>query len=162
MIIFLLSLALWFLCGIQAFVLLVREKVNETHDDYNGGRQPNIRLASGDWEIWWDRSWSPLSLVFMVHTVGGLVSLGFQTFPDEPPHWLLNFGFRFVAKEVIPLEIARKLEDKKPQPQPQTAQTTASQQLALGLGASMLQGAGLTAAAQQQLLGQLGQPPQQP
>jgi len=167
MTIFWLSIALWFLLGIQSFVLFVREKTVTTTDDDT----PDVRYENGQWRVYWDRGWRNLGSVFVVHFVTG-------------PSWLLcravrslkgrnfNLGLRFVAKDIIPLEIARKLEGEEKQQPAQVATTApaslAAQQLPLS---GLLQQAGLAGQMLQQgspqqqgfnAAPQLGQPPSQP
>ncbi len=163
MIIFLLSIALWFLCGVQAFAIFVRRMANsEFTDPFDSsfqGAQPAVRLKEGRWQVRWGSRWESLGFTFIIHTGAGLWALGWRVI-DGHPIPLLNLGFRFVAKDIIPLEIARKLEDKKPPVQPPTSWPTSSAQLQ-GLNATALATqAGLTQATQLSL--GLIQPPQQP
>ena len=139
MIVTLLSLALWFLCGAEAFAILVRRKAN----------LDQIRCMDGEWDVYWSDSWMPFSVVLIFCMVFGLGGLAFQLANVNPTR-LYNFGFSIVARTVVPWDIAQKLEGEEKKQQPQASQAApSSQQLPLP---SLLQ--------QQQ--GQFGQPPLQP
>ena len=116
MIIFWLGLALWLLFGVQGFVLLVRRKAKLIlKSDY--ASVPNeccVKLVDGVWKIRLGRSFKPIGVVFILYATLGLWSLVDEVFENNR-HWLSNLGFRFVAKDIIPLEIARKLVSEEGQ-----------------------------------------------
>ncbi len=168
MIIFWLSLALWFLCGIQAFVIFVRKMAKTTFDNgFGEGMQPSVRLQEKQWQVRFDNCWTDIGAVFTVHAVLGLGMLIYRLGEGGPP-LQFNLGFRFVARDILPLEIARKLEGEEKAKQSQAAPAAPSpQQLTgllqqTGLAAQMLQ-QGLPQPQSQQLgLQGFGQPPSKP
>jgi len=160
MIILLLSLALWFLCGAEAFAMLVREKA----------KTDLIRCMGGEWDVYWGDSWAPFAGALLLCMVMGLGVLVYQLAGINPKR-LYNFGFSIVAKTVVPWDIARKLEGEEKKQPAQAAQAAtkapaslAAQQQAFSqlLSGSALQ-TGLAQPQSQQLgLQGFGQPPSKP
>ena len=168
MIVTLLSLTLWFLCGMQAFVIFVRRMAKTTFDDgFGEGKKPCVRLEEKQWQVRFDTCWTDIGAVFILHTILGLGMLIYRVGEGKPP-LQFNLGFRFVARDILPLEIARKLEgeEKKaaaPQPPaPPATQQQLSQQQQLALGQAFGQLAGGLPLQQGLPQPQFRQPPSKP